>query len=139
MSGSEVDLHAVTEGTSGSGVAHGDALVAFAEAVVAGDDESLTRARAGVLDALGPEALVDAAAVAGNFQRMDRIADATGIPLDGALDVMSHDLRDALDLSRYASAANTPAAGASKRALGRVLRPLTTAGLKLFGAASRGR
>jgi len=34
-------------------------------------------------EALGTDALVDAAAVVANFNAIDRIADATGIPIDG--------------------------------------------------------
>ncbi len=126
FSGQEVDVHAITEGNvADSGVDHGAELVAFAEAIVGTDDAALERARKELLRAAGPEALVDAAAVAGNFQRMVRIADGTGIPLDGALDVMSVDLRDELDLRRFGSAAHTPEASRLRR----TLRP----GLQLLG------
>ncbi len=108
ISGSQVDVHAITEGnTADSGVDHGAELVAFAEAVVGEDDAALERARKELLAAAGPDALVDAAAVAGNFQRMVRIADGAGIPLDGAFAEMSADLREELDLSRYASAVHS--------------------------------
>ncbi len=81
----EVDVRAVVDDAAAqaSGVRHGDALIAFADAVVRGDETARARARADVLDRLGPEELVDAAAVAANFQRMVRIADSIGIPLDG--------------------------------------------------------
>ncbi len=108
--GKEFDLHAVTDGTAAalSGVAHAEALVAFAEAVVDTDENTLADARARVLAELGPEALVDAAAVAANFERMVRIADSTGIPLDGFVDEMTVELRQELKLERFGSAANTP-------------------------------
>jgi hypothetical protein len=38
-------------------------------------------ARQAVLEALGPEALVDTAAVYGNFEMMNRVAEGTGIPV----------------------------------------------------------
>jgi hypothetical protein len=57
-------------------------LVEFAEAVVGGDDERLARARTGLSERLGAKGLVDAAAVVGFFNAIDRVADATGIPLD---------------------------------------------------------
>jgi hypothetical protein len=108
--GQAFDLHAVTEGatTANSGVAHEETLLALAEAMVSDDEEALATARARVLDELGPEALVDAAGVASNFERMVRIADATGIPLDSFLDEMTADLRAELNLARFESTANTP-------------------------------
>lgn len=63
-----------------SGVAAGGALVAFAEAVVLGEDAGA--APRAVLDALGPAALVDAAAVVASFNSVVRIADACGVPLE---------------------------------------------------------
>jgi hypothetical protein len=108
--GQAFDLHAVTEGavTARSGVAHEEPLLALAEAMVSNDEEGLATARARVLDDLGSEALVDAAAVASNFERMVRIADATGIPLDSFLDEMTVDIRAELHLARFESTANTP-------------------------------
>jgi hypothetical protein len=138
MTGDDVDVRAVTEheAAPSSGVAHAETLVAFAEAIVGDDDAALARARAEVREKLGPEALVDAAAVASNFERMVRIADSTGIPLDGPLEMMSADLRGELGLGRFGSAANTPQPSTAKRALGRALRPVASAALKLFGSVS---
>lgn len=139
MMGNSPDLRAVTTGDSAApDVAHAGALLAFAEAIVGDDDEALASARAQLLEAAGPEALVDAAAVASNFMRMVRIADSTGISLDGAMDVMSQELRAELGIDRFGSAANTPPAGPLRRGLGRVLPPLASAALKLYRFASRG-
>lgn len=90
---------------------HGPALTAFAEALVQGDEAALAEARGRVLQALGPAGLVDAAAVASNFERMVRIADATGIPLDTPMAALTADLRDRLGLDRFASAAHTKRLG----------------------------
>ena len=57
-------------------------LTEFAEAVVVGDAERIAAARGSVATELGDAAMVDAAAVIANFQRMVRIADSSGIPLD---------------------------------------------------------
>jgi alkylhydroperoxidase family enzyme len=57
-------------------------LVEFAEAVIGGDDDWLARARSRLSERFGAEGLVDAAAVIGFFNAIDRVADATGIPLD---------------------------------------------------------
>jgi len=124
--GREVDLGAVTGGArngAGGGVPQGELLVAFAEATVATDDAALARARASLLAALGPAALVDAAAVTSNFERMVRIADATGIPLDAPVAALTADMRRDLGIDRYAAAANTPTPSRWVRALVRVASP----------------
>ena len=77
---------------------------------MADDDGALKRERETLLDALGPAAFVDACGVVGAFNVVDRIADATGIPLDGPLQDMSVDVRQELGLARFAAAANTPGA-----------------------------
>ncbi len=132
-------MQAVVDGdvASGSGVAHADVLVAFSEAVVADDEDALVSARAGVLEAVGSEGFVDAAAVASNFERMVRIADSTGIPLDASLDVMSEDLRQDLDLARFGSSANTPARSAALKLAGHALRPLVHGVFRFLGARYR--
>ena len=134
VSGNEVDLHAITDGKAAatSGVSHADALVAFAEAIVTGDDESLASAREDVIAAVGPEGFVDACAVVGNFQRMVRVADSTGISLDTPMDVLTGDMRVELGIDAYGSAANTPPPSALKRALGRVLGPIAFPAARLF-------
>jgi len=106
--GHTFDLHAVTEGTSTvrSGVAHEEILVALAEAMVSDDEPALATARTRLIDELGPEALVDAAGVASNFERMVRIADSTGIPLDNFLEERTGDLRTELNLTRFESVTN---------------------------------
>jgi hypothetical protein len=124
ISGTEADLHAVTEGADiASGVEGGDVLVRFAESAVRGD-EDLPLARGAVAEQLGPEALVDAAAVVGNFERMVRIADGTGIPLDTPVSLLSADLREELGIDRFGSADETPPVGLLKRAAARAIGPL---------------
>ncbi len=76
----------------------------FAETMVRDDEDALVRSRKRILEEMGPEALVDAAAVVSNFERMVRIADSTGIPLDSFLDQMTADIRADLNLVRFASA-----------------------------------
>ena len=109
MSGAAVDLTAVNGGLgSDGGVPHGARLVAFTEAVMRGDDTTVARERAALRAVLSPESFVDVAAVIGSFNVVDRVADATGIPLDAMLVAGSADFRPALNLGRFASAANTP-------------------------------
>jgi hypothetical protein len=88
-----------------AGVAHGCLLVEFAEAVLGEDEAALSRARAELMTAVGPRGLVDAAAVIGLFNAIDRVADATGIPLEAEKAAASEDFRAALGLDRFAVAA----------------------------------
>ena len=99
-----MNLSALTDrqAASTSGVAHGAILLAFAEAMVGHDDVALTHVRHAVIEVLSPAALVDAAGVASNFERMVRIADATGIPLDARMAALSQQVRDTLHLERFA-------------------------------------
>jgi hypothetical protein len=74
----------VTQGAAAgeSGIPHGALVIEFAEALLAGDPARLERARSAIVQAMGPAALVDCAAVAGLFNAIDRVADATGAPLE---------------------------------------------------------
>jgi len=85
MRGEEVDLQGV-QGTleADGGVRHGAALVAFAEAVMADDPQRIAATRAALEAAIGPAGVVDTAAVVAMFNVVDRVADATGIPIDDA-------------------------------------------------------
>jgi hypothetical protein len=75
---------------------------------------------------MGPDALVDAAAVIACFQRLNRMADGTGIALDEQMVMMTAGLRDKLDVGDYVSARNTPKLRGFKKALATILRPLET-------------
>ena len=53
-----------------------------------------------MIETLGPEAMVDAAGVVSNFERMVRIADSTGIELGDLLEQATADVRTVLGLER---------------------------------------
>ena len=110
----DIDLQ-IVNGTAGPATAEGSGgvefareLMKFAEAVATRDEATLTGARAELLRVGGNDVLVDAAGVAGNFQRMVRIADCTGIPVDDRMGALSGGIQDELDLRRFGSAQNTP-------------------------------
>lgn len=105
----------------------------LAEALVRCDPDDLARAREAVRIALGPEAVVDCVAVGSNFERMVRIADATGIPLDLPVAAMTEDLRKDLGLDAYAAATNTPPVTGLQRLVSRAVRPLVPTLMKLVG------
>lgn len=58
----------------------GRELLAFTTALIAGNDQDLQTARSDLTLALGPVATAAAAGAAGNFQMMNRLLDATGVP-----------------------------------------------------------
>ena len=95
-----VNLAAIMDGHTVSGIAAGEYLVAYAEAVVSRAPSRITAAREALSAALGSAAVVDAAGVISNFQRMVRIADATGIGL-GVFEVPSADMREALGINAF--------------------------------------
>lgn len=137
-----MELAAINDGESaaaGSGIAHAEALIALADAQVGDDDAALAAARSRLLAEIGPEAFVDATAVVANFERMVRIADATGTPLDTPIAMMATGLRGELDLDRFGSAANTPRAGVVQRAIRRVLAPFAGVALRRMGRRMAGR
>jgi hypothetical protein len=139
LEGARYDLHAVTSGAAvaPSGVPHERELVALAEAIVRGEAGPLAQAREAALAALGPESFVAAAAVAANFERMVRIADATGIPLDAPLDAISAEMRAELGIDRFGSSANTPRVTGPRRVLGRALAPAARFLMPALAALSR--
>jgi hypothetical protein len=96
------DLKAVTGAArDDGGVPHGRLLVEFAEAVLGEDEAALTPARATLGEAIGPAGLADAAGVVGLFNAIDRVADATGIPLEAEKAAASADFRATLGVDRF--------------------------------------
>jgi len=132
LTGDAVDVRAVNRAGEGGGVSHGEAIVRFVEAVLGDDEAERERARAEALEALGPAGFVDACAVIATFSQMDRIADATGIPLDPVLQVATQGMRAEIGVGRFASAANTPAPGPVRWLLGKAMEPIAPVGVKLY-------
>ncbi|NIB38916.1 hypothetical protein HBA55_04920 [Pseudomaricurvus alkylphenolicus] len=92
------------------GIPHSSALIRFCDAFMADDPEALASARELLVTEFGPEAMVDTAGIASNFQRMNRIADATGLPLDSLGNNKLNALRDSLNgqlgIDQYRSVIN---------------------------------
>jgi hypothetical protein len=135
--GRSYDLRAVTDDHARSGVPHGEALTTFAEASVVGDSDRISEARTALEAEMGGEAVVDAACVVGNFERMVRIADATGIPLDKPVAIFSADMREELGIDAFAAAANTPRVGPLLRLFGRIAQPLVRPIMSAYANRSR--
>jgi hypothetical protein len=123
---SDVDLGMINgDKTASAGdIQHGSSLLNFAEAFASRDDEVLAAARETLLAEAGADVLVDTAGVAANFQRMVRIADSTGIPLDERNAVLGYGVIQQLNLERFKSAENTPPGGLKRKMLSWVVRPM---------------
>ncbi len=107
-----MDFEAITKGAGDgvTGVASGAELIAYADAVVARSPD-VAQSRDAVQKSMGDAAVVDAAAVIANFQRMVRIADGIGIPLGEELDLRSADLRQEIGINEFASAEGRGSSG----------------------------
>lgn len=136
--GSEAGLEGATEGSKvgDGGIASGERLTKFAETAVAGDTAELATARDALREAVGSAGLVDAAAVVGNFQRMVRIADGTGIPLDGVVKALSDDFREDIGLEAFQTRRTTEP-GAIARIGAPVLRRIALGVMRIAGRRTR--
>ena len=132
--GTEAQISGISEGAKAgdAGIAHGERLTTFAEAAVSGDAAELATARDALRDAAGSAALVDAAGVVGNFERMVRIADGSGIPLDGIVEALSDDFREELGLESFESRRLTARSGL-RSAFAPVRRRVAMVGLRVAG------
>ena len=69
--------------SSGSEIA--DALLTFTDALVGRDDTALAAARTQLGSMVGAGGIAAAAGAAGNFEMMNRILDATGVPVSPSM------------------------------------------------------
>ena len=101
--GGPADLGAIVDGIGDAGLPHGAELVAFAEAIAGWDDDQLDRARARLAAVAGEAFMVDAAAVAANFEMMTRVADGTGARFPAETSMFRADLDQQLGISGFTS------------------------------------
>ena len=104
-----IDIQGIRGSTSAAdqGIEYGALLIAFAEAVAKRNQPEIDVARQALEKAAGTAVMVDAAGVAANFQRMVRIADSVGIPVDDMDNEFGQQTRAALDLDQFHSARNS--------------------------------
>ena len=95
-----LDIEAVRDPSIPSGVPGGNLLLRFVDALLVGI-EPAEHARELIVNDLGPEALVDAASVFGNFSMMNRIAEGSGIPIAAAAVERERALIDTLGLAGF--------------------------------------
>ena len=101
--GTPADLSAITTGDGDAGLPHGAALVAFAEAIARWDDAALAAARQRLVHETSEAFMVDAAAVAANFEMMTRVADGTGARFTAESTARRSDLDQQLGIQGFTS------------------------------------
>ena len=90
-----------------SGIEYARELLAFAIAVLGADVPALNVARHTLLDCMGEDALVSAAATAAMFSLVDRAANGVGIFVEPMVLEPSEDFREQFGINQFPSAANT--------------------------------
>ena len=99
--GDNYNLESVMSGNMADNVLpHGVILNEFLEAIFARDTTRLKDARNRLIEAMGEQALVDAAATIAAFNAYPRMADSTGIPLESGKEEITQELRVELRLDR---------------------------------------
>ena len=99
--GDNYNLESVMNGNMADNVLHhGVILNEFLEAIFARDTTRLKDAQNRLIEAMGEQALVDAAATIAAFNAYPRMADSTGIPLESGKEEITQELRAELRLDR---------------------------------------
>ena len=84
-----------------SGVPQGDFLLRLTDAIAAQNQALLASLRHEGGERLGEPGLIDAMGVASGFNAITRVADATGIPLDGFMADRSAGVREAAGINQF--------------------------------------
>lgn len=96
IEGGELICPTITSGLGNCGVAKGDVIRAFADAVALRDDDEYPDCRVRAEFALGRDGADRIAMVAGNFSMMNRALDAIGAPIDDRLEPIAAELGTAI-------------------------------------------
>lgn len=96
-----VDVRAITDPTVDPLIPGGVALLGLVDAVLTRSTAEIKAASEVVRSEVGEAGLVDAAAVIGNFQMMNRVADGTGMPTGRGSRIRHAALIDLLGLERF--------------------------------------
>ena len=90
-----LELRSLADSAVDSGLPGSVAMLALVDATLANDDDAATVARRAINEQLGHEATPEVAAVIGNFEMMNRIADGTGTPISArAREYLTRELDD---------------------------------------------
>ncbi|GMQ93341.1 MAG: hypothetical protein BMS9Abin12_0818 [Acidimicrobiia bacterium] len=99
--GYNLDIAAIRDPSIPVGVPNGNDLLRFVDAAMADSPDDLANRQTAIIETLGPESLVDAASVFGNFEMMNRVAEGTGIPISAQSIERMKDTIDELGLDNF--------------------------------------
>lgn len=97
----DLNVAAIRDPSLSIGVPGGTELLCLVDISIGISDDSIANVHSAIIELLGPEALVDAAAVFGNFQMMNRVAEGTGIPTPSQTIQREADTIDTLNIRRF--------------------------------------
>jgi hypothetical protein len=92
QTGRQVELSAIVHPDRDSVLPAGRQLLEFVTALILGSDDDLSEARGRLVASVGDGGVVRTAAVAGTFQMMNRLVDATGVPIGATMKLIADDL-----------------------------------------------
>lgn len=92
MSHQNLNLKAVGDSQLDPNLPAGSQLLAFADAIFTGDADAMNKARQDLQDVAGVEGAARAPLVIGNFEMMNRILDATGVPVPVSMGAITSEL-----------------------------------------------
>lgn len=96
----DLNVDAVRDPQLPTGVPGGNLMLRLVDSVLAGT-EPLADVHDAIIAELGSEALVDAASVFGNFEMMNRVAEASGIPVSAVAIDRHSELIDAIEIRHF--------------------------------------
>jgi hypothetical protein len=85
QAGRRLELRSVGNDVESSGDPVADALLTFTDALIGRNAEALAEARSQLRAVAGEGSVAAAAGAAGNFEMMNRILDATGVPVSSSM------------------------------------------------------
>ena len=88
----DINLEAVANTAIDPNLVAGKQLLTFADALLGSDASALDAARAALQDVVGAEGATRAAMVIGNFEMMNRLLDATGVPVPASMGLITREL-----------------------------------------------
>jgi hypothetical protein len=90
------------------GIAHGALLVRICDAMAADRPGAMREIEAEAISALGIDSFVDAVAVSALFHLMNRVANATGTPLDDTMIAPGEKVSEQIGANDFLSRHDTP-------------------------------
>ena len=99
--GFEANLDAVMTDDADPGVTEAALLRELTESTIQGNWSYLEELRVKAVSALGAQSTADALSVASGFNGITRVADATGIPIDGYEDDVGQRMRTATGIDKF--------------------------------------